>query len=418
MNKHIVRFAFLFTAFICSVAATGQGWVGTGISTIYAVNSTPSTTPVFVGIGTNAPSAQFHTTGSLRFQNLTNGDTMPRVLVQNTTGQVFWRNASTLGSGSAWQLTGNTGTNPATNFLGTTDNTRLVVRTNNQERMTVLGNGNIGIGLNNPIYSLQIFRAADDGKLAVTGGAPSLRLWGPNATAPTANAVIGLATNTNNYSQSAVAGDLVIGPTTNNAIIFNTNLDNYATVPPDEKMRIAGNGNVGINTFTPAQRLHVNGGVRFENLPAGTGNILVIDANGDVLISNQTARIANGGQDAGVLQQEVETLKKEIAELKKQMAQLMKPSAEMDGSAARLFDSYPNPGDKVTSVQYYLPSNVKEASVVLTTQQGERVRQSVLTNRGRSSISINTATLAAGTYYYSLIADGAAVDTKKLVVAH
>jgi len=37
------------------------------------------------------------------------------------------------GGGSAWLLTGNAGTNPATNFLGTTDAQPLVIRVNNQE---------------------------------------------------------------------------------------------------------------------------------------------------------------------------------------------------------------------------------------------------------------------------------------------
>src|ERR1043165_7334480 len=38
---------------------------------------------------------------------------------------------------SYWNLTGNTGTNPATNFVGTTDNKDLVFRTNNTERMRI-----------------------------------------------------------------------------------------------------------------------------------------------------------------------------------------------------------------------------------------------------------------------------------------
>jgi hypothetical protein len=37
------------------------------------------------------------------------------------------------GGGDAWLLTGNAGTNPAVNFLGTTDNQPLVIRVNNQE---------------------------------------------------------------------------------------------------------------------------------------------------------------------------------------------------------------------------------------------------------------------------------------------
>ncbi|MFT3935479.1 MAG: tail fiber domain-containing protein [Chitinophagaceae bacterium] len=42
-------------------------------------------------------------------------------------------------------------------------------------------------------------------------------------------------------------------------------------------------GNVGIGTTSPAAKLHTLGTVRFEALSSGTGNPLVIDANGNVL---------------------------------------------------------------------------------------------------------------------------------------
>ncbi len=58
--------------------------------------------------------------------------------------------------GSFWNLTGNAGTNPAINFVGTTDANRLVFRTANAERATILANGNIGIGTNNPQVRLAI----------------------------------------------------------------------------------------------------------------------------------------------------------------------------------------------------------------------------------------------------------------------
>ena len=49
-------------------------------------------------------------------------------------------------SGCAWELTGNAGTDPNTNFLGTTDNQPLVIKTNNNDVMNIGTNGNVGIG--------------------------------------------------------------------------------------------------------------------------------------------------------------------------------------------------------------------------------------------------------------------------------
>ncbi|MCS7074948.1 MAG: hypothetical protein NZ108_10820, partial [Bacteroidia bacterium] len=50
----------------------------------------------------------------------------------------------------AWALTGNSGTNPAINFIGTTDAIDFVVRTSNTERMRVTSGGNVGIGTSTP----------------------------------------------------------------------------------------------------------------------------------------------------------------------------------------------------------------------------------------------------------------------------
>jgi hypothetical protein len=54
------------------------------------------------------------------------------------------------GTNSDWSLTGNAGTTPATNFLGTTDAQPLVIRTNNTEKVRVNSNGKVGIGEPNP----------------------------------------------------------------------------------------------------------------------------------------------------------------------------------------------------------------------------------------------------------------------------
>jgi hypothetical protein len=55
-----------------------------------------------------------------------------------------------------WSLTGNGSTTPGTNFLGTTDNKELILKTNNVERFRIAAGGNVGIGTNNPQGLLHI----------------------------------------------------------------------------------------------------------------------------------------------------------------------------------------------------------------------------------------------------------------------
>lgn len=86
-----------------------------------------------------------------------------------------------------WSLTGNAGTNAATNFIGTTDATSLRFRTNNGNRMSINSVGRVGIGTTNPTNRLTVF--------------------GGNAAADTARSVIfGLVKRTGNHDIIAVDG--------------------------------------------------------------------------------------------------------------------------------------------------------------------------------------------------------------------
>ncbi|NMB69642.1 hypothetical protein GYA27_00360, partial [candidate division WWE3 bacterium] len=58
--------------------------------------------------------------------------------------------------GNAWLLSGNTGTNPNVDFIGTTDNTDLAFRTNDIDRLRITDNGFIGIGNTTPVVDLHL----------------------------------------------------------------------------------------------------------------------------------------------------------------------------------------------------------------------------------------------------------------------
>jgi hypothetical protein len=60
------------------------------------------------------------------------------------------------GSGGSWSLTGNAGTSPGANFLGTTNARDLVVKTNNTEALRVTSAGNVGVGTTTPTSKLEV----------------------------------------------------------------------------------------------------------------------------------------------------------------------------------------------------------------------------------------------------------------------
>ena len=60
------------------------------------------------------------------------------------------------GNTAGWDLTGNLGTNPANNFVGTTDNVGLALRTNDIERVRIDAQGRVGIGTTLPVRMLEV----------------------------------------------------------------------------------------------------------------------------------------------------------------------------------------------------------------------------------------------------------------------
>ena len=111
-----MKLYFTILFMLLCIISFGQGWVGDGGNVLNTRNSGLSLMPIYVGIGTSSPSAQFHTTGTVRFAGITNNNTYTRVLIQDANGNLYWSDVSTIGTTNAWLLTGNSGTTPTTNF--------------------------------------------------------------------------------------------------------------------------------------------------------------------------------------------------------------------------------------------------------------------------------------------------------------
>ena len=138
-----------------------------------------------------------------------------------------------------WSILGNAGTNPAVNFVGTTDNQALRFRTNNIARMAILGNGRVGIGLNAPTDRLHV----QGGGIKVEHNAfPMLSLIG------TGNSNIGLSL----YQNAANMGGMWYNPNTSR--LWLTTL--AAGTRPDFVMR-GDNGFLGLGIADPYARFDV-----------------------------------------------------------------------------------------------------------------------------------------------------------------
>jgi hypothetical protein len=189
------------------------------------------------------------------------------------------------GALNAWSLTGNAGTNPSTNFIGTTDAQDWVIKTNNLERMRVTSNGNVGIGTNSPALRLT---TSDDGAgvihpFGITDNGNNLRfrmdIEGDNTTTFT-NIRFDLIPLTNN---DQVQFRFFRNTNTNGpkSVVFfrgNNTTQGSAEIGVDGVNSYFQNhgGNFGIGTATPLGKFHVNNDV------SGSDSSFVVTNSGDV----------------------------------------------------------------------------------------------------------------------------------------
>lgn len=76
----------------------------------------------------------------------------------------------------------------------------------------------------------------------------------------------------------------------------------------------------------------------------------------------------------------------------------------------------PNPFTENTIISYTLPESITKAVIYIYDMNGTQLQQIPLTERGKSSITVNGGELNAGMYLYSLIADGKVIDTKRMIL--
>lgn len=120
-----------------------------------------------VGIGTTAPISKLDVAGDLRLAQITAPSTTTDKLY-NVAGSLFWNGTNISSGGSGWSLSGNPGTDPLANFIGTTDAQPLRFSTGvgGVERMRIDAVGKIGIGVIAPTAGFDML--SNDG-MAVKG---------------------------------------------------------------------------------------------------------------------------------------------------------------------------------------------------------------------------------------------------------
>jgi hypothetical protein len=79
-----------------------------------------------------------------------------------------WAKDAGEGLANLWNIRGNLGTDPTTNYLGTRDNKAFVIGTNGVQRVQVGADGRVGIGTSSPAGTLDVSGGTGSSSLVVT----------------------------------------------------------------------------------------------------------------------------------------------------------------------------------------------------------------------------------------------------------
>jgi hypothetical protein len=113
---------------------------------------------------------------------------------------------------------------------------------------------------------------------------------------------------------------------------------------------------------------------------------------------------------------EKEELKSRLANIEQMLSVNKQISGPVTLSDASLQQNAPNPFNRNTVINYFVPQKTGTAVMNITDMNGKLIKTTTLTTQGKGQLVLEAGQLPSGTYQYSLIVNGKLVDTKKMVL--
>jgi hypothetical protein len=372
-----------------------------------------------IGIGTTTPSTQLHTTGTVRFTGVIEDNSFSRVMVQNTTGDVRWREASSLASGNT------------TNSCGTTNQIPRLTGTNTYSCSQLFDNTTT-VGINKSTGFTYTWNGGLTGSsLPATSGTVRLDVDGViRGTAIIATSDKTLKTNIENITNASQIVAKLIGKS-------------YFWTKEFQKETGVDNGkHYGFLAQDLAEVLpnvvmkDVNGryGVEYQAIiPILVEAIKEQQTQIDALKFGKTSSLKiYTNEDSELLKKENETLKNKVNSLESKFDLLEKTLMNICESGCAglenitpkesqeidiLYQSIPNPTDDIAMINYYLAKNYQDAFIQISDLNGRIIEKITLNPKhGNGSIKVSLGKYAAQNYMYYLIIEEKIVDSKKMTI--
>jgi trimeric autotransporter adhesin len=104
------------------------------------------------------------------------------------------------------------------------------------------------------------------------------------------------------------------------------------------------------------------------------------------------------------------------------IASLLKSTLEKTAAEAptknglSLYQNSPNPFTQETEIKMYIPEGVRQATLYVYDLNGKAVQQLAVPARGQAAVKLSGGALTAGIYLYTLVADDATTEVKRMIL--
>lgn len=275
------------------------------------------------------------------------------------------------------------------------------ITSGNGNALTILANGRIGMGLDNPTAQLQI-----------TGGAkkPGGGEWAATSDKRTKK-------NINSY-EAGLTEVLELNPVTynyNGKAGINDTEKTHIGLIAQEFEEIAP---YAIEKFEYTEE-GSNKTEEYLSLDASSIKYMLVNA-----IKEQQALIETQQQLAETQQKEIESLKEQISKLVLNEGTATSPidnqmSIQLEGNGAEnalLAQNTPNPFTTFTRIEYFIPENSRHCRLSFRDMNGKEINQVDINHEGVGVVDLSAKDLAAGIYSYVLYVNGDIVASKKMIL--
>jgi len=287
--------------------------------------------------------------------------------------------AQSVAAAGGWSLSGNSVASG--DFLGTTNDEPVIIKTNGVERMRITNstnNGYVGIGVTSPTYRLQLPTTANNGGRALANA------W---------------------LSGSSMRWKEDIRP-----------------IPNALEKALALRG---VNfRWKPEYGGTEDIGFLAEEVARVVPEVVAYEPDGQVVgmdYARLTALLVEALKEE---HRRNEALRAEVAELRSLVEQLLRQNGERGTGSqpstiqdAWLGQNIPNPFAGTTTIPYYIPAGVSRAELVVRDVGGRELKRLELAERGaHGQVVLEMGLLGSGTYEYALVLDGRVVAVKQMTL--